>query len=115
MPLETGNHNGYCKGHTGLMEAVDHLKRTQRAREDTITRIWKAIESRITIRMFISILSATIAIFGMVIGALFYNQDHFLSSLLRSQEIISAKMGDVKLDIEIIKQRLKQRDCDKRE
>jgi len=107
-PENTPPPNGICKGHAGLMEAVDHIKITQYEREKTITRMWRAIECRISTKAFVSALSISIAVISLVIGVLFYNQDHLLSALMRSQENITEKMGDIKLDVEIIKQQLRQ-------
>jgi hypothetical protein len=125
MPPDPNPQNGFCKGHTGLIEAVDHIKRTQRARDDTVTRLWEAIECRVSMKAFLAIITVAVAIFSIIMGAVFFNQHQLLASLIRSQEIlatkmgniqenISEKMGNMKIDIEIIKQQVRQEGIDRR-
>jgi len=99
--------NGFCKGHTGVMEALEHVKQTQIERNETITRIWTAIESRVSTKVFLSLLSIAVAVLGMIMGSLFYNQDHVLASLQTAQSATLDRIVDMKLDVEIIKQQLR--------
>lgn len=99
--------NGFCKGHTGVMEALEHVKQTQLDRNDVVTRIWTAIETRVSTKVFLSLLSTSVAVLGIVMGALFFNQDHILSSLQTAQSTTLDRITDMKVDVEIIKQQLR--------
>lgn len=95
-----------CKWHSGVAEALDHLKGVQADRNETFTRVWQAIESKVSVKVFLSILSVSVATLGIIIGALFYNQGHTLSTMASAQSQVLDQMIELKVDMGIIKHRL---------
>ncbi len=99
-----------CKKHAGVVADLDNIKRIQAERNLGIQRLWDAIEDKVSVRMFLGILSASVAIVGLIIGILFQSQSKMLTSLQASQSALQAmqtkvldQMSDVRVDVAIIK------------
>lgn len=95
----------------GLSKSIEYLEHAQVERDKTIIRLWKAVESKVSIKMFLSILGIAVMIEGLIIGALFYNQDHLLTAMMQSQSATLDKVMGMKVDIEIIKQQMRLSNC----
>jgi len=98
-----------CGDHAGFKEAIDHIKATQAERNQTVNRIWLAIEAKVSVRVFLTILSVAVSILGLIIGAVFLNQNHVLNAMAASQEKLLCEIGDMKVDMGIIKHQFRIR------
>jgi len=112
--------NGFCKKHAGFEEAIEHIKRTQLDRNDTVSKMWAAIEEKVSAKAFLSILAIAVTVLGIVIGVMSYSQDRVLASLQstmehaqKNQETTLCKLSDMKVDIEIIKQQFRSQKMDR--
>lgn len=96
-----------CKFHAAVEKAISNIERIQHERNGTMDRVWAAIESRVSVRVFLSILSVAVATIGLILGSLFYNQDHVLTSMAKSQDKVLAQIGKLREDMGVVKYRLR--------
>jgi len=102
--------NSCCKLHTGLRAEMNTVRTNQHDRDATVERIWTAIERKMSVKMMISISSAIIIVLGIIVGTMWSGQRDMLLILNRNQCDISSQLTDLKIDVEVIKHTLKDRD-----
>jgi len=102
-----------CKLHTGIEADVENLKLAEKRWVQTTSRLWNAIEARISIKMFLSILGVAVTVISLIIGSLFVNQDRTLNHLLISQGLMMSQMTDMKVDIGVIKSKISKLEADR--
>ncbi len=95
-----------CKLHTGIEADVENLKLAEMRWVQTTSRLWNAVEAKVSVKMFLSILGVAVTVISLVIGSLFVSQDRTLNHMLTSQGLMMDQMTDMKVDIGVIKSKI---------
>lgn len=100
----TASHS--CNKHAGVDVAIENLQKTQADHGATMVRLWQAIEKKVSIKLFLTILTIAVATVGIFNGIFFYSQDRIFSNYDRTLAKISDKQDqmlnqvtDLRLDI----------------
>ena len=95
-----------CQDHAGFDEAIKNLKRDQEGVHAAIIRIWAAIEKRVSVKLFLTILTISVAVVGLFNGIFFYSQDRIftnydstLAKISDKQDRLLDRVNDLRLYI----------------
>ena len=102
-----------CKLHAGIVADVENLKLAEKRWVQTTSRLWSAVEARVSVKTFLSILGVAVTVISLVIGSLFVSQDRTLNHMLTSQGLMMGQMTDMKVDLGVIKSKISKLETDR--
>mgnify|MGYP001113732386 CR=1 FL=1 len=114
MPERDEKNNGCCKYHTGVRAELDRITHNQDERDNTVTRIWDAIENRVSVKAMISVASGLLLVLGIIVGAMWSGQRDMLILLNKRQSTILEQMVQVKIDTEVIKHKMHMQELERK-